>query len=368
VGIANTDIAWTHLKLAAAYSNLVGDSATGNTERALSHARQALDLYEAAGDAGAASRARLVMAQMLVHLAGKNRGEFRMRFLDQAEEHLSRYDLTAAQAPGTQISWHAVRGLAHFASVFGIGDETMASLVNPAGDPTRAARLLALQLRALCAMLRYSDGVPDLDGLRLAVELHKRMLAETDRSAEPEAWGGAMFSLATMYTRYPEPTDEMLDRAEEALRQALEVFQARHADFEAGLVTMALGATAFRRRRWSDAASWLREAAEVFAWGEEWSRGDRGVISQVSQLGQTYARLSYALYRSGRPPLECLEWLERGKTRLAARRGGATFDPAALSAAIPSGGALVVPVITSQGAAAMDRHLRTRRRAGPEDD
>jgi hypothetical protein len=59
-----------------------------------------------------------------------------------------------------------------------------------------------------------------------------------------------MYSLAILYTRYPEPTSEMLDRAEAAQREALEVFRAEHADYEAGLVTMALGNNAFRRQRW----------------------------------------------------------------------------------------------------------------------
>jgi CHAT domain-containing protein len=114
-------------------------------------------------------------------------------------------------------------------------------------------------------------------------------------------------------------------------------------------VTKALGDIAFRRRRWDEAATSLRKAASIFAEGEEWSTSDRGVLAQLSELRDTYARLSYALHRSGRPAPECLEWLERGKTRLTVEHGRSFFEFGELAAAVPVQGAVVVPLVTSQG-------------------
>lgn len=346
-GLADEDAAGVHLGLATAYCELFGESATENLRRALGHAEQALEIYEVAGDRLRASEARFVLARAMVKAAGQVRGPYRMSLLDNAEEYLGQCDFTAPNAPLLSENENAV--INQVVHSLGLADEA-ADLIRAGGAPTSLPpHVPVLQLQSMCKMLRYSDGTPDFGAHLAAVELHQQALAEINRDTHPNSWAQMMLSLANMYTRYPEPTDEMLDRAEEAQHAALHVFRAEHADYGTGLATVALGNLAFRRHHWAEAAKWLGEAASIFAEGEAWSTSDRGVLAQVSALRDSYARLSYALHRAGRPARECLEWLERGKTHLATGRDNVPFEFDEVTDAVPPHGAIVIPLITSQG-------------------
>ena len=290
-GITSEDSARVHLALATAYGELFGNSATENLGRALEHARQALATYEALGVQLDANRARHVLAQVLVRAAEQVRGPARMDLLDSAEEYLAQWDLSAPRASSRELVDQAT--ITYVAQVLDIEDEVVRSWragSAPDGQPPRVPAAV-LQLLAVCKMLRYSDGIPDLAAQHAAVALHQQVIASIDRDTYTESWARAMFSLANSYTRYPEPTEEMLDRAEEAQRAALDAFEAEGIVHGIALVTMAIGNTAFRRRHWEQAATSLREAAALLTLGETGATGDRGILAQVAELRDTYARL-----------------------------------------------------------------------------
>lgn len=346
-GIDDKGLAHAHLVLANAYRDHFGDSATESLRRGLDHAERALGTYEATGNMLGASIARLALAQLFVRAAGQVRGKTRVGLLEAAEQNLDR--CTFVPQPPVSITESSAAAFAYMAQVNGIEDEVVQRLQTNLAEVRAPSEAYLLQVRAICKMLRYSDGEQDLSAHRAAVDLSSQVVASFDHTKQPLAWARAMFALSTMHTRYPQPTDEMLEDAQEAQRAALDVFRSENSKYEAGLTTMALGNVAFRRHRWDEAVPWFHDAISGFAEGEAWSMSDRGVLAQISELRDTYARLSYALFRSGCDVSECLEQLERGKTHLAAGRDGPPFVMGEVIQALPTGGAVVVPLITSEG-------------------
>jgi CHAT domain-containing protein len=193
---------------------------------------------------------------------------------------------------------------------------------------------------------------------RRSLKLIDGCLQDYPRESSPWAWASAQHALAVVHVRGGSADENRQEQAERCFRAALEVFDAESYPGPRRRTLKELGGLLFRQRRWTECLTALDETMALGDYLESGSESDAGRIAEISEMGDVPERAAYCLVRTGRPG-PALTVLDAGKTRLlrqvlavepaTATPAGAPAEPRDL---VPDGGALVVPLLTTQGSVA----------------
>jgi CHAT domain-containing protein len=161
---------------------------------------------------------------------------------------------------------------------------------------------------------RRKHGSAD-DNLDRATHHLEQALRVAEQIDSPWHRGALLHSLATAHFRLKPADAGARSRALELYVAALGVFAGEFFPSDRRRTLREIAAVYFRERRWRDALSALEEAIDLGDYLESSAYTRAGQFAETAELPDVYARRSYCLLQLGRPR-EALVELERGQARL----------------------------------------------------
>lgn len=214
------------------------------------------------------------------------------------------------------------------------------------------------------AYAQRKRGFPGVN-LSLAVKHLDRALRAFSSGHFEYETAATLHAKGTAYFRLAPEDPEAQATALSHYRAALEVFTGDSYSSDRRRSLKEVGAILFRERRWNECLDVLSEAIALGDYLEDATVTLSGHLGEVAELPDVYDRAAYCLLQLSRPD-EALVELDLGKTRVMRDQLEGRHLPAGQGMSlnhgmlgsledildlVPPGGAMVVPVFTSQGSA-----------------
>jgi tetratricopeptide (TPR) repeat protein len=258
---------------------------------------------------------------------------------------VARQQLAAIQLGQILAQHFVISPLDHHAD----GEEAIRLLESVVADPAaeRGRRAAASRVLGHCYVERGAPG----DDAR-AVAAIEAAIGCYAAAQSPLEWAAAQLQLGNAFMRRP---DSAANRAaaRTCYARALEVphnAQHRRRTLRASATLL------FRERDWSECLKRLDETTDEHLQLEGVARTDAGRIAETADVRYVHERAAYCLLRLGRSH-DAFARLDAGKTRQlrhsldSGQSEGSELSVAEIRALVPPGGALIAPLITSEGSA-----------------
>jgi tetratricopeptide (TPR) repeat protein len=292
--------------------------------------------------ANRAQSERLCRAVLALHANGVN-----VVHRAQAQIALSRSILSAREDPGDRANWdEAVRHL----------KDAVASLT-PQAHPI--AWIGAHSQLAACFMTAPGDANPM--HLERAARHLDTALQTCTKDQHPVMWAVLQGMLGELKAKRSKSDPSMAPDAEKHFEAALQVFDRGYPHYRLRILS-AIGLFHFANQDWEKCRDVLAETTALGTEVEDFTFSDLGRLVEIGEMTEEYERYAFCLFRLGKLR-DAVRELDAGKTRLLRSNPDNPYhDPAGADSwvpesdtdwadLVPPGGALVLPVVTTQGSA-----------------